>query len=169
MLFIDNNFLLTYTKDMVDTQLAALRKKEGRGIFLTIILILHSLFALFITCFLIWALVTSISDLQMISKFILVSSSYVLLGSLFSIIIFLLTIIAAFFLWKWKKIGVYALAALFVVWLTEYFLYYFPKDMAVSYTKGINPFIAFITVSWFYFLYSLLYFWAIKRKWHLFT
>ena len=153
---------------MTDTSITLLRKKEGRGIALKTILLLHSIIAAIMLYTVGWGLFTFIKSPTIEMKLISESSSFVLLGSFISIIIFILIIFTAIALWKWKKIGVYGLTLLFFVWFVEYNIYELPKNLVIAHQTETIPFIIIIQTMWLYLLFALLYFFALKRKWHLF-
>jgi hypothetical protein len=146
---------------MAETALDTQRKKEGRGKFLTTILVLHSFIALLVMLFFIDRLFIhgNISALMNIN----------ILSGIIGFVILILLIISAPLIWTWNKFGAYGLILLFIVWLLEYFIYELPNYLTLADQTNTLPELIIFQTLWLYVALSILYFWALKRKWHLFS
>lgn len=158
---VDKNYQPTYTKYMVNSNIMVLRKREGRGKFLTPLLVIHSFIALlFLLVF--GGGLFQLGNLTNITKIPI----YTLIISL---AIITLVIITAPLIWRWKKWGIYGLILLFFVWLVEYYYYELPKYLTYALHTHRLTFIIIFQTLWPFLAFFFLYFWALKRKWHLFT
>ena len=123
-----------------DTSIEALRKKEGRGAFLTTMLVVESLPAMFF-------------GLLIISTILKYNH---LVPNIISISLPLLVMMASLVgIWKWSKVAIYGWIAFFVYIIFKWF------------ATGTSAF-DYIQVILIYLMIGWLFFWAVKRKWHLF-
>jgi len=156
LLSLTRRIAFIYPYIMADAKLKALKNKEGRGIFLTVMLIPHTLFAfvLFLTLILEILFTGLIHLLVPLNLYGLVGLSTAILAPA-----------SAYFLWKWKKNGVYLLILFFLIYLLEYSLYWLQIGILPAYKSFTYQIRNDI---WFFIAYFCFYFWAIWRKRKLF-
>lgn len=155
---------------MADIKLTARRKKEGRGLFLTSILIIHTIIAIMIIYRIIYfgiyiSTLHEIIDTGWPDKF----------NIIFTAAFYFLVIITIPYLWKWSKIGVYGLILFVLIWIANLY-FWLPGFLQLLFnviTKPISDFFQLIIFIFPFLLVpfcaALLYYFAIKSKWYLFS
>jgi hypothetical protein len=150
---------------MANSTVTALKKKESRGIFLTLILLIHSFLALLFFTVFVGGIFTSGNIINVIKAMQTLPFTTLVI----SLSIYFLVVATAPLIWLRKKIGIYGLILLFFVCLVEYYTYELPQYLATAHRTNTSPFFLLVQTLWQFLLFSLLYFWALKRKWHLFS